>query len=162
MDIEMKKYRKLEDDELTIEDEEGPQSPTKLRCLKQEMKLQEEEHDWSSSVVPETDDPTQPTFTLRVVILGVLWATFLALSNTVFSFRKNPFGIPTTIVVLLAYPMGLFMELLPNYKICGFHLNPGKFTVKEHVLIVMIASAAGHRPYGVDNVVGQAAEQFLV
>jgi hypothetical protein len=124
---------------------------------------EEEAHDWSGTVVPNTDDPTVPTFTFRVFLLGTLWSIFLAISNTLFSFRKNPFGISSVLVVLLAYPMGLFLELvLVNKKVFGISLNPGKFSVKEHVLIVMMAASAGHRPYGVDNVVGQAAEQFLV
>lgn len=53
--------------------------------------------------------------------------------------------------------MGIFMaSTLPR----GF-LNPGPFTVKEHVLIFIIAGAAGGLPYGVDNVVGQYASTYM-
>lgn len=41
-------------------------------------------------------------------------------------------------------------------------LNPGMFTVKEHVLITLIAAAAGGRPLAVDNIVVQRSEQYLV
>ncbi|KAJ2993048.1 hypothetical protein HDV02_002694 [Globomyces sp. JEL0801] len=146
-DIELKQMKIPDSDANTLmgeEDEEHLLDP-------------ESEHAWSKSVAPNTDDPSTPAFTFRVLFLGILWASFLAVANTVFSFRKNPFGIPSTIVVLLAYPMGLFMEVtLPK----GI-LNPGPFNVKEHVLIVMLAAAAGDDPYGADNVVGQYADQFL-
>ncbi|KAH9245023.1 hypothetical protein BASA81_017524 [Batrachochytrium salamandrivorans] len=40
-------------------------------------------------------------------------------------------------------------------------LNPGPFTIKEHVLVYMIASAAGGQPYGVENVIGQKFDKFM-
>lgn len=123
--------------------EKNKYEPIKEKATDLEIE-DESEQTWSSSVVPTTDDPKTATFTFRVVFLGLLWSIFLGLSNTVFSFRKNHFAIPTTIVVLLAYPMGLFLEvLLPNKRIFGIPLNPGPFSVKEHVLIVMMAASAG-------------------
>lgn len=36
------------------------------------------------------------------------------------------------------------------------------FSVKEHVLITLIAAAAGGRPLAVDNIVVQRSELYLV
>ena len=61
-----------------------------------------------------------------------------------------------TVAVLLSYPMGIFMaKTLPR----GF-FNPGPFSVKEHVLIYIIANAGAGLAYGVDNVVVQKYKEF--
>jgi hypothetical protein len=41
-------------------------------------------------------------------------------------------------------------------------MNPGPFTVKEHVLVSIIASAGGGVAYGVENVVVQKFSNFMV
>ena len=62
-----------------------------------------------------------------------------------------------TVAVLLSYPMGIFMaKTLPR----GF-FNPGPFSVKEHVLIYIIANAGAGLAYGVDNVVVQKYKEFM-
>ncbi|KAJ3280197.1 hypothetical protein HK104_000836, partial [Borealophlyctis nickersoniae] len=110
-----------------------------------------------SAVVPDTDEVDMPTFTFRVAVLGTLWCIILATANTIFSFRTVPVAIPGFLATLLSYPMGIFMaHALPPGKI----LNPGPFTVKEHVLITVIAGAGGVA-YGVDNVVAQKAEALM-
>jgi hypothetical protein len=82
-------------------------------------------------------------------------------------FRTNPFAIPATVATLLAYPMGIMMaRILPSklYKIgsLSFSLNPGPFSIKEHVLITIIAASGGGVAYGVDNVVVQKFSKFMV
>ena len=53
---------------------------------------------------------------------------------------QNIFVIPPALVLLMAYPMGVFMaSVLPKSTIYGIDLNPGPFTVKEHALIYIIA-----------------------
>eukprot|EP00842_Homolaphlyctis_polyrhiza_P002881 jgi/Hompol1/3594/HPOL_006670-RA len=92
-----------------------------------------------------------------MVFLGTIWAIGLGLINGIFSFRTNPFTIPGSVVVLLSYPMGVFLaRVIPR----GI-LNPGPFTIKEHVLVYIIANAAGGQPYGIDNVVAQYMDYFL-
>ncbi|KAJ3310946.1 hypothetical protein HDV04_004552 [Boothiomyces sp. JEL0838] len=118
----------------------------------------EDQNPWTASVVPTTDDPNTLALTFRVLFFGVLWCVCLGFINTLFSFRKNPFRVPPTVVTLLSYPMGVFMEVvLPENTI----FNPGPFTIKEHVLIVLMAVAGGSNPYGVDNVVAQYADHLL-
>ena len=112
---------------------------------------------YTTAMTPQTDDPDIPALTFRSIFLGTIWAIFLASSNILFSFRTNWFQVPTGLAQLLSYPMGIFLAaVLPK----GI-LNPGPFSIKEHVLIFIIAGSAGGQPYGVDNVITQHAN-FLM
>jgi hypothetical protein len=103
---------------------------------------------FTRSIVPETDDPSMPQFSFRVLVLGTFWCVAFAgafffltrqVANMCLSFRTNPFNIDTSVAILLSYPLGRLMaRLLPK----GI-LNPGDFNVKEHVLISIIAGAGG-------------------
>jgi hypothetical protein len=120
-----------------------------------------------SAIVPSTDDPSTPSLSFRVLILGTLWNVLLASVNSIFMFRTNPFAIPSTVATLLSYPMGIMMaRTLPSksYNIGSFSftLNPGPFSIKEHVLITIIAASGGGVAYGVDNVVVQKFSKFMV
>jgi hypothetical protein len=109
--------------------------------------------------------------------LGTLWNILLATANSIFQFRTNTFSIPSTVATLLAYPMGIMMaRSLPNKSYnwgpYSFSFNPGPFSIKEHVLISIIASAGGNLcfishikggvAYGVDNVVMQRFDNYMV
>ncbi|KAJ1340309.1 OPT family small oligopeptide transporter [Batrachochytrium salamandrivorans] len=112
---------------------------------------------YTKGIVPETDDPSAPSMSIRMVLLGTIWAIFLGLMNGIFSFRTNYFSISSNVAAILSYPLGIFFaSVLPR----GI-LNPGPFTIKEHVLVYMIASAAGGQPYGVENVIGQKFDKFM-
>ncbi|KAJ3022876.1 UNVERIFIED_CONTAM: hypothetical protein HDU68_008900 [Siphonaria sp. JEL0065] len=113
----------------------------------------EEAHDVAEHIefiVPQTDDPNTPAFTFRSVFLGVVFAVLLSFANTALSFRSAPFAISAVVAVIVSYPMGLFLaKVLPAGP-----LNPGPFSVKEHVLIYIMSSVSG-QPYGIDNVITQ-------
>ena len=99
----------------------------------------------SDGLVPVTDDPFLPGLTLRVLVIGTLWTVFLSVCNVIFSFRTTSFELPIKIVTLLSYPMGIFAsKFLPRRKInilgSIWELNPGDFSIKEHVLVYIIAS----------------------
>lgn len=52
--------------------------------------------------------------------------------------------------VLLSYPIGrLWARVVPEKKILGISLNPGPFTLKEHVIITIMASVGGRSAYAV-------------
>nr|KAJ3422003.1 hypothetical protein HK105_001565 [Polyrhizophydium stewartii] len=107
--------------------------------------------EYTSAIVPQADDPDMSSFTVRAFVLGTIWAVMLAFANTVFSFRTNSFIVPSSAATLLSYPMGVFLaRVLPS----GI-LNPGPFTIKEHVLIYVMAASGGGLAYGIDNVVSQ-------
>ncbi len=93
---------------------------------------EEQEHDeWSSAVVPTTDNPEISSFTWRVLVIGLIWSTFLSISNTIFSFRNNPFSIPSTIAVLLSFPMVHF-----NYIIITCNNNNNTTYNTKHTIII--------------------------
>src|ERR1700693_129528 len=51
---------------------------------------------------------------------------------------------------LLSFPMGrLWAAVVPNVTIFGVHLNPGPFTIKEHVLLTIMATVGGQSAYAV-------------
>ncbi|KAJ3141977.1 hypothetical protein HK100_004458 [Physocladia obscura] len=109
-------------------------------------------------IVPQTDDPATPCCTIRAVFLGSFWCICLSFANTVLAFRTNAFGIGANIAVILSYPIGLFLAaIIPKSMPI---LNPGSFSVKEHVLVFIMASCSG-QPYGIDNVVAQAMPTLM-
>lgn len=111
---------------------------------------------FASSLLPTSDDPSTPSLTLRALVIGMFWAVFLACCNSLFNFRTSPFVVPSAVATLLSYPMGIFFaRILPDTKIFGISLNPGPFSIKEHVLISSLAASAGGKPYGLNNVVAQ-------
>ena len=85
---------------------------------------------WINAAVLDHDDVNTLAFTARAVVLGILWSIFLAVANALFSFRQNVFVVPPGLVLLLAYPMGVFLEkaIPSNTTLCGINLNPGRFS----------------------------------
>ena len=62
----------------------NPEEPVKIVNTKQEQDEDEilDVDKYIGDLVPTTDDPSIPTFTLRVVILGTFWCVLLAFVNT--------------------------------------------------------------------------------
>ena len=53
---------------------------------------------------------------------------------------------------LLSFPVGrLWARLMPRVKFFGMSLNPGPFTVKEHVLITIMATVGFTSAYAVSR-----------
>ena len=51
---------------------------------------------------------------------------------------------------LLSFPLGrLWARFMPNVKVFGIAINPGPFTVKEHVLITIMANVGYQSAYAV-------------
>lgn len=90
------------------------------------------------AAVPNTDDPEMLASTLRVWVIGLVWALVCAGLDQYFSFRFPSIGVSSIIPVLLSLPIGrAWAAYLPGWKIFGISLNPGPFTIKEHVLIMV-------------------------
>ncbi|KAI8810324.1 OPT oligopeptide transporter protein-domain-containing protein [Cladochytrium replicatum] len=120
----------------------------------------------TSAIVPQIDDPDTPHLSARVWILGTLWCAGMAAANAIFSFRTNSITLDPTLAVLLTYPLGLILaKILPTSRInigkFSFTLNPGPFSIKEHVLISVMASAGSASPYALCNVVSQGMDMFM-
>ncbi|ORY45751.1 OPT superfamily oligopeptide transporter [Rhizoclosmatium globosum] len=111
-------------------------------------------------IVPQTDDPSTPAFTFRAIFIGTIFCVLISFANTALSFRANAITVPPVVATILSYPLGVFFsKVLPS----GF-LNPGPFSLKEHVLIYVMSStsnANGGLPYGIDNVVSQTYSELM-
>ncbi len=122
------------------------------------------------SAVANTDDPDMPVNTFRAWFIGVLWALIIPGMNQFFFFRYPSvtvggvrFFVLTAdcgrdhssrsaqiVAQLLSFPLGrLWARVLPNVKIFGVALNPGPFTVKEHVIITIMATVGYSSAYAV-------------
>ncbi|XP_057725512.1 oligopeptide transporter 1-like [Arachis stenosperma] len=112
--------------------------------------------------VPITDDPNQPALTFRTWVLGILSCVVLSFVNQFFSYRDNPLSVGSMSAQIVAFPLGKFMAAtLPtrhfHIPMTNWHftLNPGPFTLKEHALITIFASAGASGVYaiGIINIV---------
>ncbi|XVF44896.1 hypothetical protein PTKIN_Ptkin02bG0160200 [Pterospermum kingtungense] len=92
--------------------------------------------------VTNTDDRTLPIWTFRMWFLGLLSCALLSFLNQFFAYRTEPLVITQITVQVAAFPIGQFMAaVLPRtkFKLPGlgsrkFSVNPGPFSMKEHVL----------------------------
>ncbi|KAG0255060.1 hypothetical protein DFQ27_006482 [Actinomortierella ambigua] len=110
--------------------------------------------------IPNHDDPSIPCNTFRMWFLGLLFAAIIAFVNQFFNLRQTTISIGSSVVALLTLPLGHFMaRVLPTrkYTILGwsFTLNPGPFSIKEHVLIGTMTSVNAGSAYAVDIVILQ-------
>ncbi|KAF8258410.1 OPT oligopeptide transporter protein-domain-containing protein [Lactarius quietus] len=100
------------------------------------------------SAVANTDDPTMPVSTLRAWVLGIISAVLLAGINQFFFFRYPSVVIDAYIPLLVGFPIGkLWERYVPNMTLFGVELNPGPFTIKEHVIITVMSSVADVSAY---------------
>ncbi|RWR86505.1 oligopeptide transporter 1-like protein [Cinnamomum micranthum f. kanehirae] len=107
--------------------------------------------------VPITDDPTMPALTFRTWVLGLISCVLLAFLNQFFGYRQNPLSISSVSAQIIVLPIGKLMAAtLPKKSIrfpmtkWSFTLNPGPFTMKEHVLITIFASSGSSSVYAVN------------
>ncbi|KAG0378654.1 hypothetical protein BGX24_003220 [Mortierella sp. AD032] len=110
--------------------------------------------------ISNTDDPLMPCNTFRMWFLGLLWTCIISFVNQFFYMRETQISIGYSVVALLSLPMGHFMaRVLPTrqFNLFGlkFSLNPGPFSIKEHVLIGTMVSCNTSTAYAVDIVVLQ-------
>ncbi|KAG9225680.1 hypothetical protein CCMSSC00406_0007537 [Pleurotus cornucopiae] len=108
------------------------------------------------SAVANTDDPDIPVSTLRSWTLGIIWAILIPGLNQFFFFRYPSVTVTGVVAQLLSFPLGrAWARLLPNVKIFGISLNPGPFSIKEHVLITIMATVGAFSAYATDIVAVQ-------
>lgn len=90
------------------------------------------------SAVANTDDSSIPAMTLRTWVLGLMLAVLMAGINQFLFFRYPNVPIGATTAQLVSFPLGrLWASYVPRKRIFGISLNPGPFSIKEHVLITV-------------------------
>ncbi|KAJ2899251.1 hypothetical protein IWW38_001065 [Coemansia aciculifera] len=107
------------------------------------------------TAVSNSDTPNMPSMTFRSGILGVFFVSLISFVNQFYWERDNPIALNLLIVQLLCYPLGVAMAwLLPKrtWNCFGYKwtMNPGPFTIKEHVLISLMSNASAYMALTVD------------
>uniref|UniRef100_D8PKQ9 OPT oligopeptide transporter n=1 Tax=Schizophyllum commune (strain H4-8 / FGSC 9210) TaxID=578458 RepID=D8PKQ9_SCHCM len=119
--------------------------------------------------VASTDIPTMPVNTFRMWFLGLLATIVVAGLNQLYEMRYPNLYITGIVVQLLTLPLGKALQyILPTYIFylsaprltCGvsnwrFTLNPGPFTIKEHVCITVMANIVSSGVYANDVIASQ-------
>lgn len=113
------------------------------------------------AAVPNVDEQ-MPANTIRAWVLGISLSIFGAGVNTLFSLRNPAISVGTIVAQLVAYAAGkLWARFLPNRQFTTFgikwNLNPGPFNVKEHTVIVVMASVSFGTAYATDIILAQVA-----
>lgn len=108
------------------------------------------------SAVANTDDTTIPVSTVRSWVMGIVWAILISGLNQFFYFRYPSVEITSIVAQLLAFPIGrAWARFVPNISIFGLELNPGPFSIKEHVLVTIMATVGSGSAYATDIVAVQ-------
>lgn len=108
-----------------------------------------------SRAVPETDDPTMPTLTFRVVVIGSFFCVLGAGISQLFFYKSNSPSFSSYFVILISLPIAKWMaRTLPKRRVrilrWSFDLNPGPFSIKEHLLIAVVSSSGAVSAYASD------------
>ncbi|KAJ7471298.1 small oligopeptide transporter, partial [Mycena galericulata] len=108
------------------------------------------------SAVANFDDPQMPASTIRSWALGLLFAILIPGMNQFFHFRYPSVNVGSVVAQLIAFPIGsAWARWVPNVAIFGVSLNPGPLSIKEHVLITIMAGVASGSAYATDLIVVQ-------
>ncbi|THU85518.1 OPT oligopeptide transporter [Dendrothele bispora CBS 962.96] len=110
--------------------------------------------DWSLRLISLEDDPTQPCWTFRLWFLSIGLSCFGAVLSQIFAFRPQVVYVSQLFLQTAAYIFGRIMEeVLPGPENPRLRtpdtpfwrwINPGRFNIKEHVGILIMAAAATH------------------
>ncbi|KAI0757887.1 OPT oligopeptide transporter protein-domain-containing protein, partial [Irpex lacteus] len=97
-----------------------------------------------------------PCATFRAWFIGICWAILIPGLNQFFFFRFPSVTITGIVAQLVSLPiMRVWARVVPSVKIFGVSLNPGPFSIKEHVLITIMASVGSQSAYATDIVAVQ-------
>lgn len=108
------------------------------------------------SAVANFDDPSMPVSTFRAWVLGICWAILIPGMNQFFYLRYPSVAIGGLVAQLLVFPIGrAWVRLMPMKTLFGIELNPGPFTIKEHVLVTIMASVGAPTAYATDIIAVQ-------
>ncbi|KAL7627030.1 hypothetical protein AAE478_003806 [Parahypoxylon ruwenzoriense] len=105
-------------------------------------------------------DEDLPCNTIRAWTIGLTLVLVGASTNTLFSLRQPSIGLGALIAQIIAWPLGRAWEkVVPDRQISMLglrcDLNPGPFNIKEHSIIVVMASVSFSVAYATDIILAQ-------
>lgn len=105
-------------------------------------------------------DEDLPCNTIRAWTIGLILVVIGASMNTLFSLRSPSIGLGALIAQIIAWPIGQgWAKVMPKKKFKTFGidwtLNPGPFNIKEHSIIVVMASVSFSVAYATDIILAQ-------
>ncbi|KAF4623976.1 hypothetical protein D9613_001694 [Agrocybe pediades] len=97
------------------------------------------------AAVSSVDDPLMPVNTFRMWFIGIIFALITSGFNQIFALRYPSIYITGIVAQLVSLPVGRGLaRILPTTKFNTFgyvwSLNPGPFSIKEHVCITVMAN----------------------
>ncbi|KAI1810965.1 OPT oligopeptide transporter protein-domain-containing protein [Poronia punctata] len=107
-------------------------------------------------------DEDLPCNTIRAWTIGLSLTIFGAGVNTLFSLRAPIIGVGPLVAQIIAWVMGrAWAAVVPDKQINLFgtkcDLNPGPFNMKEHAVVMVMASVAFGVAYATDVILAQLA-----
>lgn len=103
--------------------------------------------------------------TVRAWVLGMLFVTVASGLNMFLSMRSPAINFPALVVQLLVYPVGcLWARVMPTRVFSTFGvswtLNTGPFTIKEHVVTVLMSNVSIGYAYSTDALLALQGKPF--
>ncbi|KAI0595160.1 OPT family small oligopeptide transporter [Biscogniauxia sp. FL1348] len=103
--------------------------------------------------------------TVRAWVLGMFFVTIGSGLNMFLSMRSPAINFPAIVVLLLSYPLGcLWARTMPtrvfNWFGIKWTLNTGPFTIKEHVVITLMANVSIGYAYSTDALLALQGKPF--
>ncbi|KAJ3513061.1 hypothetical protein NLJ89_g3166 [Agrocybe chaxingu] len=112
------------------------------------------------AAVTSVDDPLMPVNTFRMWFLGIIFVLLVSGFNQIFALRYPSVFITGIVAQLVSLPLGRGLaRVLPTTKFNTFgyvwSLNPGPFSIKEHVCITVMANVVVGGAYSTEVVLTQ-------
>lgn len=141
-----------------------------VRMVELEMEMEEDSpYPEVRASVSNIDDREMPVNTLRMWFISFFLTVLATGANMFFSLRYPAPTFSSTLVLLVAYPIGKLLAAIMPIRVwtlphwlggAEFSLNPGIYNIKEHALTSIMASISIITAYGINVVIVQDSEQY--
>ncbi|KAJ7685541.1 OPT oligopeptide transporter, partial [Mycena polygramma] len=112
--------------------------------------------------VSTEDDETLEVNTFRMWALTTIFVILFSGVNMFFSCPS--LSLTYVVAQLLVFPVGRAWERLPTWRVgfgsLAFRINPGRFNVKEHAVIVICVNLTASTAYAMGGLVAMTSDQF--
>ncbi|TKY88219.1 hypothetical protein EX895_002929 [Sporisorium graminicola] len=141
-----------------------------VRMVELEMEMEEDSpYPEVRASVSNIDDTDMPVNTLRMWFISFFLTILATGANMFFSLRYPAPTFSSTIVLLVAYPIGKLLAAIMPIRVwtlpgwlggAEFSLNPGIYNIKEHALTSIMASISIITAYGINVIIVQDSERY--